>query len=135
MITVIDRVYQKNQSPPNQTENEPVPFLNCSNNWSTDIKESEQHVTTTPIEDSTITPLTKTTPLIEERLLRDEQTNETYLPLTSTVVLKRKQEMLYVPQDFDNLTVDALVDSGAYVSAIEQNDLDTIKQKAPNIIL
>ena len=33
------------------------------------------------------------------------------------------------------LTVDTLVDSGAFVSAIAQNDLDTIKQKAPNNIL
>ena len=68
--------------------------------------------------------------------MRDEQTNEVYLPLTSTVVLKRKQEMLYVPLDFDkNHTVDALVDSGAFVTAIAQDDLDTIKHKGPNIIL
>ena len=68
--------------------------------------------------------------------MRDEQTNEVYLTLTSTVVLKRKQEMLYVPLDFEkNLTVDVLVDSGAFVSAIAQDDLDTIKQKAPNNIL
>ena len=68
--------------------------------------------------------------------MRDEQTNGVYLPLTSTVVLKRKQEKLYVPVDFDNnLTVDALVDSKAYVSAIAENDLDTIKQKAPNNLL
>ena len=68
--------------------------------------------------------------------MRDEQTNEIYLPLTSTVVLKRKQEMLYVPLDFENnLTVDALVYSGAFVSAIAQDDLDPIKQKAPNNIL
>ena len=68
--------------------------------------------------------------------MRDEQTNEVYLPLTSIVVLKRKQEMLYVPLDFENnLTVDALVDSGAFVSAIAQDDLDTIEQKAPNNIL
>ena len=44
--------------------------------------------------------------------------------------------MLYVPLDFENiLTVDALVDSGAFVRAIAQDDLDTIKQKAPNNIL
>ena len=85
--------------------------------------------TTTPI-------LTTATPLIEEGLVRDEQTNELYLPLTSTVVLKRKQELLYVPLDFENYhTVDALVDSGALVSAIAQDDLKTIKQKAPNNIL
>ena len=50
--------------------------------------------------------------------------------------MKWKQEMLYVPLDFENnLTVDALVDSGAFVSAIAQHDLETIKQKAPNNIL
>ena len=80
-------------------------------------------------------PLTTATPLIEEGLVRDEQTNELYLPLTSTVVLKRKQEILYVPPDFaNNHTVDALADSGAFVSAIAQGDLETIKQKAPNKI-
>ena len=80
--------------------------------------------------------LTTATPLIEEGLVRDEQTNELYLPLTSTVVLKRKQEMLYVPLDFENNhTVDALVDSGAFVSAIAHADLETIKQKAPKNIL
>ena len=84
----------------------------------------------------TTPPLTTTTPQIEEGLVRDEQTNEFYLALTSTVVLKRKQEMLYVPLDFENNhTVDALVDSGAFVSAIAQDDLETIKQKAPNNIL
>ena len=44
--------------------------------------------------------------------------------------------MLYVPLDFENnLTVDALVDSGAFVSAIAHDDLETIKQEAPNNIL
>ena len=44
--------------------------------------------------------------------------------------------MLYVHLDFENnLTVDALVDSGAFVSAIAQDDLETIKQKAPKNIL
>ena len=68
--------------------------------------------------------------------MRDEQTNEVYLDLTFTVLLKRKQEILYMPLDFENnLTLDALVDSGAFVSAIAQTDLDTIKKKAPNNIL
>ena len=67
-------------------------------------------------------------------MVRDEKTNEVYLPLTSTVVLKRKHEMLYVPLHFENnLTVDALVDPGAFVSAITQIDLDT--KKAPSKIL
>ena len=119
----------------NQTGNEPVPFLDCSKNTS-NTQNEEQHVVTTRSGDTTTSPLTTATPLIEEGLVRDEQTNEIYLPLLSTVVLKRKQEMLYVPLDFENnLTVYALVDSGAFVSAIAQDDLETIKQKAPNNIL
>ena len=86
--------------------------------------------------DTTTPPLTTASPLIEEGLVRDEQTNGVYLPLTSTVVLKRKQEMLYVPLDFEkNLTVDVLVGPRAFISAIAQDELDTIKQKAPNNIL
>ena len=103
----------------NQTGNEPVTFLSCSKDSPTDTQNAEQHVVTTPEGDTTTSPLTTTTPLIEEGLVRDEQTNAIYLPLTSTVVLKRKQEMLYVPLDFENNhTVDALVGSGAFVSAI-----------------
>ena len=120
----------------NQAENEPVSFLSCSKDSPTDNQNAEQHVTTTPNEEMATPPLDTASPLIEERLVRDEQTNELYIPLTSTVVLKRKQEMLYVPLDFENNhTVDALVDSGAFVSAIAQDDLETIKQKTPNNIL
>ena len=91
---------------------------------------------TTPNGDTTTPLLSIATPLIEDGLVRDEQTIEVYLPLTSTVILKRKQEMLYVPLHFkNNLTVDALVDSRAFVSATAQDDLETIKQKAPNNIL
>ena len=43
--------------------------------------------------------------------------------------------MPYVPLDFENgLTIDALVHSGAYVSAIAQTELDRIKQQAPGNI-
>ena len=82
--------------------------------------------------DATTPPLTTPTPLIQEGLMRDEQTNEVYIPLTSTIVLKQKQEMLYMPLDFaNNLTVDALVDSRAFVSAMAQDDLDTKKMENP----
>ena len=108
----------------------------CSKTSPTNTQNTEQHVVTNPDGDTTTPPLTSATPLVEEGLVRGERTNEIYLPLTSTVVLKRKQEMLYVPLDFENnLTVDALVDSGAFVSAIVQDNLETIKQRAPNNIL
>ena len=119
-----------------KSRKKPVPFLDCSKNSSTNTQNTEQHVVTIPNGLTTTPPLTTVTPLIEEGLVRDEQTNEVYLPVTSTVVLKRKQKILYVPLDFENnLTVDALMDSGAFFSAIAQDDLESIKQKAPNNIL
>ena len=100
------------QSSGNKTGNEPVSFPSCSKDSPTNIQTTEQHTTTTPNKEMTTLPLNTATPLIEEGLVRDQQTNELYLPLTSTVVLKRKQEILYVPLDFENNhTVDALVDS------------------------
>ena len=57
------------------------------------------------------------------------------MTLCSTIVLKRKEEMLYVPLDFEiGLTIDAFVDSGAYGSAIVQKELDRIKQQSPSNI-
>ena len=77
-----------------------------------------------------------TTSQFQEQLVKDENTNEIYMPLSSTIVLKRKKVMLYAPLDFENgLTIDALVDSGAYVSAIAQKELDRIQQQAPSNIL
>ena len=97
-----------------QRGNEPVPFLNCFKNRPTFIQNSEQPVTTTFTGDTATPPLTTTTPILEKGLMRVEQTNEVYLPLASTVVLKREQEMLYVPLDFENnLTTDASKESGA----------------------
>ena len=124
------------QPPGKQTGNERVPFLSCSNSCPTDIPESEEHKMTTLTKGTTIQLFTITTPLIEQRLVRDRKTNELYLPITSTVVLKRKQEMLHVSLDFQkNLRVHALADSRAYVSAIAQNEMDTLNQKAPSKII
>ena len=86
--------------------------------------------------DDNISPLAITISQIEERLMRDYSTNELYMPLSSTIVLKRKKEILYVPLDFNNgLRIDALVDTGAYVSAIAQKGPDRIKQQSPSNIL
>ena len=66
--------------------------------------------------------------------MRDEAKDEVYLPLTSTVILKRKQEMFYAPLDFENnLTLDALVDSRAFVSAVTQNNLGRNKRGSPEL--
>ena len=86
--------------------------------------------------DDNISPPEITISQIQKQLVRNDITNELYMPLSSTIVLKRKKEMLYVALDFENgLTIDALVDSGVYVSAIAQKELDRIKQQAPSYIL
>ena len=90
---------------------------------------------TTSDGDSRVYPLTSKTPHIEGMLVRVKKTNDLYLPITSTLDFKRKQEKLYVLLDFeDDLTMDFLVDSRAYVSAFAQNDLNTKNQKAPKNI-
>ena len=120
----------------NQTRSALVLNLNDSTKPSSEILRKEFDMTTCDSGDDNISPPAITISQIAEQLLRDDMTNELYMPLSSTIVLKRKKEMLYVPPDFENgLTIDALVDSGAYVSAIAQKELDRIKQQSPSNIL
>ena len=89
------------------------------------------NITTNDNGDDKISPPKITSSQIEEQLVRDDTTNEVYIPLSCTIVLKRKKDAV-VPLDFENgLTIDALVDSRAYVSAIALSELDRIKQQAP----
>ena len=116
----------------NQTGSTPVHSLNDSKKIQSEIQRHEMNTTSNDNRDDNIFPPKTTNSQIVEELVRDDITNELYMPLSSTIVLKRKKEMLYVPLDFENgLTIDALVDSRAYVSAIVQTDLDRIKQRAP----
>ena len=120
----------------NQTRSIPVQCPNDSNNQQNEMQRNEIGLTTYDEGDDNISPPEITTSQIQEQLVRNENTNELYMPLSSTIVLKRKKEMLYVPLDLENgLTIDAIVDSGAYVSAIAQKELDRIQQQAPSNIL
>ena len=120
----------------NQTRSIPVQCPNDSNKQQNEIQRNEIGLKTNGNGDDNISPPEITTSQIQEQLLRDDITNEVYMPLCSTIVLKRKKEMLYVPLDFENgLTIDAPADSGAYVSAIAQKELDRIQQQAPSNIL
>ena len=117
----------------NQTRGIPVQCLSDSEKQQHNIQRNETDMTIFDSGDDKLSPPKLTTSQIEERLVRDDFTSELYMPLSSTVVLKRN---FYVPLDFGNgLTIDALVDSGAYVSAIAQKELDIIKQQAPSNIL
>ena len=114
----------------------PVQCANDSKKQQKEIQRNETDMTTHNNGDDNISPPGITTSQIEERLVKDDITNELYMPLSSTSVLKRKKEMLYIPLDFENgLTIDAFVDLGAYVTAIARKKLDRIKQQAPSDIL
>ena len=122
--------------PENQTRSIPVQCPNESKKQQKVNQRDEAGLITYDNGHDNISPPEITTSQIQEQLVRDENTNELYMPLSSTIVLKRKKEMLYVPLDFETgLTKDALVDSGAYVSAIAQKELDRIQQQAPSNIL
>ena len=120
----------------NQTRSPLVASLNNSEKPNSEIQANETDMTTYDNGDDNIPPPVITISQIEERLVRDDITNEIYMSLSSTIVLKRKKGMWHVPLDFKNgLTIDALVDSAAYVSAIAQNELNRIKQQSTSNIL
>ena len=115
----------------NQTESTPVQSLNDSKKRQSEIQRNEMNITTNDNGDDNISPPKITNSQIEAQLVSDDFTNELYMPLSSTTVLNGKKELLYVALDFKKgLIIDALVDSGAYVSAIAQTELDRIKQQA-----
>ena len=120
----------------NQTRSIPVQCPNDSKKQQNEIQRKETDLTTYGNGDDNISPPENITSQIEEQFVRHDITNELYMPLSSTLVLKRKKEMLYVPLGLKNgLTIDALVDSGVYVSAIAQKELDRIKHESPSNIL
>ena len=120
----------------NQTRSTPIQCPNDSKKQQNEIQRDERDLTIYGNGDVNNFPPKITTSQIEERIVRDDITNELYMPVSSTIVLKRKKEMLYVPLDFEKgLTIDALVDSGAYVSAIAQKELARTKQQAPSNII
>ena len=120
----------------NQTRSILVQCPNNSNKQQNEIQRNEIGLITYGNADDTISPPEVLTSQIQKQLVRDDITNELYMLLSSTLVLKRKKEMMYVPLDFENgLTKDALVESGPYISAKAQKELDRIKQQTPSNIL
>ena len=51
-------------------------------------------------------------------LTTDEGNNIMYLNLSTNLTLKKKRHMYYFPMDFEKLTLDGLIDTGALTSAI-----------------
>ena len=52
---------------------------------------------------------------------------DNYIPLMSTIPLKKRRRMLYLPLEFGEISIDGLVDSGAYINAISWSDYIMIK--------
>ena len=119
----------------NQTRSGSVQCPNDSTKQQREIQRNETDMTDYDSGDDNISPHKVLTSQIEKRLVRDDINNEFYMPLPSTIALKGRKELLCVLLDFENgLTIDALVDSVAYVSAIAQKELNIIKQQAPSNI-
>ena len=72
---------------------------------------------------------------IAEYLRKDPRTQKTCVPIFSAIALKRKTEKLFAPMDFQNLSLDALIDSGALVNRISEADYRKIHQMSSNVIV
>ena len=75
----------------NQTRSIPVQCPNDSNKQQNEIQRNEIGLITYGNGDDTISPPEITTSQLQKQLVRDDITNEFYMPLTSTIVLKRKK--------------------------------------------
>ena len=108
----------------NQFGSKPLQSLNDSKNRQSEIQRHKMNMNAKNNGHDNIFPPKITTAQIEEQLVSRDITNELYMPLSSIVVLKRKKkQMLHAPLDFKNgLTIDALVNSRAYASAIAQSE-------------
>ena len=71
---------------------------------------------------------------LAEHLQFDKERNLSYLPISTSLTLKRKRHMYYIPMDFQNLTLDGLIDTGALTSAISEQDLNKIELLANDAI-
>ena len=64
-----------------------------------------------------------------------EKDGATYIPLHSTIVLKRRRRMLYLPLEFGEMTMDGLVDSGAFINAMSWSDYNAIKMNSDSCVI
>ena len=75
----------------NQTRSIPVQCPNDSRKRQNEIQRNEISLTTYGNGGDKISPPKRTTSQIQDQLLRDDITIELYMPLSSTIVLKRKK--------------------------------------------
>ena len=94
-------------------------FLQQTNNPETESNSEIQHTTKHHVTIKTSCN-DKKQPLLNEDLTEhiqfDKERNLSYLPISTSLTLKRKRHMYYIPMDFKKLTLDGLIDTGALTS-------------------
>ena len=63
------------------------------------------------------------------------KSGSTYIPLHSTIPLKKRRPILYLPLEFGGITMDGPVDSGAFINAMSRLDYNAIKMNSDNCII
>ena len=71
---------------------------------------------------------------LSEHIQFDKEQNLLYLPISTSLTLKQKRHVYYIQMDFEKLTLDGLIDTGALTSAISEQDLNKIKLLANEAI-
>ena len=84
----------------NDTRSKIVLFLKNSQNSLPEIQETDEGSLAKAVRDDLTPPLTITEPLAGDMLVRDENTNETYKPLSFIIDLKRKKRDAKRPSGF-----------------------------------
>ena len=78
-------------------------------------------------------------PLLDENqfinVLVETDGDPPYIPLSTSLNLKCKRRMLYFPMDSGELSIDGLIDTGAYSSALPEADLRKIRLLAPQSVI
>ena len=130
-----DQYYELLRDAPDNYFEQPTP----QNQPQIDLISETQHKTTTvESQPSTSSCNEQKRPLLDDDLTEhiqfDKERNLSYLPISSTLTLKRKRHMYYMPMDFKKLTLDGLIDTGALTSTISEQGLNKIKLLANDAI-
>ena len=72
---------------------------------------------------------------LENITTTNNPTGEQCLPIFSAIALKQKRCMLFAPMDFQHFSIDALIDSGALVNCMPENEYQKLKNMSPANIL
>ena len=72
---------------------------------------------------------------LNEISITNPDTSEKCLPIFSAINLIKKRKMLFATMDFNNLSMDALIDSGALVNCLPESEFNKLKPVSPDNII